>query len=51
MTDINLDLPLSDLLIPAKIGIIGYGFVGQAVANGFKTVSNGLDTIKWYDKF
>ena len=43
--------PDEDLLIPAKIGIIGYGFVGQAVANGFKTVSNGVDTIKWYDKF
>ena len=42
---------MEELLIPAKIGIIGYGFVGQAVANGFKTVSNGLDTIKWYDKF
>lgn len=52
MTDYNPNFtPDEELLIPAKIGIIGYGFVGQAVANGFKTVSNGLDTIKWYDKF
>lgn len=40
-----------DLIIPIKLGIIGYGFVGQAVANGFKTVSNGLDSIRWYDKY
>lgn len=39
------------LLVPIKIGIIGYGFVGQAVANGFKTASQGKDTILWYDKF
>ncbi len=39
------------LLIPIKIGIIGYGFVGQAVANGFQTASGGKDTILWYDKF
>lgn len=41
----------SDLLIPIKIGIIGYGFVGQAVANGFKEASGNKDTILWYDKF
>ena len=46
-----MDATTEGLLIPIKIGIIGYGFVGQAVANGFKTVSNGLDTIRWYDKF
>lgn len=40
-----------DLLLPIKIGIIGYGFVGQAVANGFQTASGGKDTIAWYDKF
>ena len=40
-----------NLIVPINLGIIGYGFVGQAVANGFKTVSNGLDTIRWYDKF
>lgn len=40
-----------NLEVPINLGIIGYGFVGQAVANGFKTVSNGLDTIRWYDKF
>ncbi len=40
-----------ELITPAKLGIIGYGFVGQAVANGFKTASNEQDTILWYDKF
>lgn len=40
-----------DLLIPSKIGIIGYGFVGQAVANGFQVASGGKDTILWYDKY
>ncbi len=39
------------LIIPINIGIIGYGFVGQAVANGFKLASNDKDTIRWYDKF
>ena len=39
------------LIIPINLGIIGYGFVGQAVANGFKIASGGKDTIKWYDKF
>lgn len=40
-----------DLLVPIKIGIIGYGFVGQAVANGFQVASLGKDTILWYDKY
>ena len=40
-----------ELLVPIKIGIIGYGFVGQAVANGFKAASGGKDTILWYDKY
>ena len=40
-----------ELIIPIKLGIIGYGFVGQAVANGFQTASGGKDTIVWYDKF
>jgi UDPglucose 6-dehydrogenase len=41
----------ADLFIPVRIGIIGYGFVGQAVANGFQTASDGKDTIIWYDKY
>ena len=40
-----------DLLVPIKLGIIGYGFVGQAVANGFKVASGSKDTILWYDKY
>ncbi len=40
-----------DLLVPIKLGIIGYGFVGQAVANGFREASFGKDTILWYDKY
>ncbi len=40
-----------DLFVPINLGIIGYGFVGQAVANGFQTASKGKDTIIWYDKF
>lgn len=40
-----------DLFVPINLGIIGYGFVGQAVANGFQAASNGKDTILWYDKF
>lgn len=39
------------LLVPINIGIIGYGFVGQAVANGFQAASGSKDTILWYDKF
>lgn len=41
----------SALLVPINLGIIGYGFVGQAVANGFKVASGGKDQIKWYDKY
>lgn len=41
----------NNLLVPIKIGIIGYGFVGQAVANGFQVASKGKDTIIWYDKY
>lgn len=41
----------SSLLVPINLGIIGYGFVGQAVANGFKVASGGKDTIRWYDKY
>src|SRR3989338_411346 len=40
-----------DLFVPINLGIIGYGFVGQAVANGFQAVSGSKDTILWYDKF
>lgn len=40
-----------ELIIPAKLGIIGYGFVGQAVANGFNVASNNKDIIRWYDKY
>ena len=41
----------ANLLVPIKLGIIGYGFVGQAVANGFNIASSGKDTILYYDKF
>lgn len=40
-----------ELFVPINLGIIGYGFVGQAVANGFKEASGGKDQILWYDKF
>lgn len=40
-----------DLIIPINLGIIGYGFVGQAVANGFNVSSNSKDHISYYDKF
>lgn len=40
-----------DLLIPINLGIIGYGYVGQAVANGFQIASGGKDTIIWHDKY
>lgn len=39
------------LIIPINLGIIGYGFVGQAVANGFNVQSKGRDTIRFYDKY
>lgn len=41
----------SNLIVPINLGIIGYGFVGQAVANGFNVASEGKDTIRYYDKF
>ncbi|MBI2019913.1 hypothetical protein HYS94_00625 [Candidatus Daviesbacteria bacterium] len=41
----------NDLIVPISIGIIGYGFVGQAVANGFNIASKGKDKILYYDKF
>lgn len=41
----------SDLVVPISLGIIGYGYVGQAVANGFSKTSNGKDTIRYYDKY
>lgn len=40
-----------DLIVPINLGIVGYGFVGQAVANGFKVASEGKDTIRYYDRF
>lgn len=42
---------IKDLLVPINLGIIGYGFVGQAVANGFNIASKGKDTIRYYDKY
>ncbi len=41
----------SNLIVPINLGVIGYGFVGQAVANGFNVASEGKDTIRYYDKF
>ena len=40
-----------ELLVPINLCIIGYGFVGQAVANGFNIASGGKDTIRYYDKY
>ncbi len=40
-----------DLIVPINLGIIGYGYVGQAVANGFNKASEGKDTIRYYDKY
>lgn len=37
--------------MPINLGIIGYGFVGQAVANGFNVSSKGKDTILYFDKY
>lgn len=37
---------------PPKLGIIGYGFVGQAVSYGFGDSAKSLNTqILWYDKY
>jgi len=41
----------ADLIVPINLGIIGYGFVGQAVANGFNVASGGKDSIRYYDKY
>lgn len=38
-------------LLPVKIGIVGFGFVGQAVAYGFNKASRGKDRILYYDKY
>ena len=46
-----MDKSGSDLIVPVNLGIIGYGFVGQAVANGFNVASGGKDSIRYYDKF
>lgn len=41
----------SNLIVPINLGIVGYGFVGQAVANGFNISSGSKDTILYFDKF
>lgn len=41
----------SELVVPVNLGIVGYGFVGQAVANGFNVASGGKDTIRYFDKY
>ena len=41
----------NSLIIPAKIGIIGFGFVGQALAVGFTNASKGKDKILYFDKY
>lgn len=46
-----MDKSRSDLLVPINLGIIGYGFVGQAVANGFDKTSASKDSIRYYDKY
>ncbi len=46
-----MDSPSANLITPINLGIIGYGFVGQAVANGFDKASIGRDTIRYYDKY
>lgn len=46
-----MDSTAEDLIVPVNLGIIGYGFVGQAVANGFQVASGGKDTIRYYDKY
>lgn len=46
-----MDSASSDLIVPINLGIIGYGFVGQAVANGFNVASDNKDNIRYYDKF
>lgn len=46
-----MDSAKSDLTVLINLGIIGYGFVGQAVANGFDSASGGRDIIRYYDKY
>jgi len=46
-----VDSQTSDLIVPINLGIVGYGFVGQAVANGFNVASGGKDIIRFYDKY
>lgn len=41
----------NSLILSINIGIIGYGFVGQAVAFGFDKTSKGKDNIIYYDKY
>lgn len=42
----------AQILYPsANIGIIGYGFVGEALGIGFNHVTNWRDRIFWYDKY
>jgi len=36
-------------ITPAKLGIIGYGFVGEATAHSFNKRSNGIDNILHHD--
>ncbi len=43
--------PGTELIVPINIGIIGYGFVGQAVAFGFDKTSERKDKIVYYDRF
>lgn len=38
-------------MVPVKIGIIGYGIVGEALAYGFRETSGGKDQILFYDKY
>lgn len=40
-----------ELTLPANIGIIGYGIVGQAIAYGFSKASHSRDVIRYYDKY
>lgn len=40
-----------ELLIPASIGIVGYGIVGYALAYGFERKSERRDQICYFDKY
>lgn len=51
MYTLSMPQATKNLFVPINLGIIGYGFVGQAVANGFQAASESKDTILWYDKF